>query len=144
MDYDRSDIMMTLGGELNALMASFRTVVANSAEHFHADLQPAAYQIAVMLSLSGPSKAGSLAKKLGMDKSAVSRLVKSLCGTGLATASSDPEDGRGIVYSLTDQGDDRVRAANVIKSDAYFSRIKGWSVDEMAQFAHLLKKFNKL
>ncbi|WP_034160992.1 MarR family winged helix-turn-helix transcriptional regulator [Sphingomonas sp. ERG5] len=144
MDPNRSDVIAALGGELNALLAAFRAIMAGSAAQFHADLQPAAYQIAVTLAARGASKAGTLAEKLGMDKSAVSRLAKSLCGAGLAAASPDPEDGRGVLYSLTDEGADRVRVANLVKSDAYFARIEGWSDEELSQFVISLRKFNQV
>lgn len=144
MDQNHSELMISLGSELNALLVAFRTVMARSAARFHPDLQPAAYQIAVMLSSRGPAKARRLAEQLGMDKSAVSRLAKSLCDNGLATASVDPDDGRGIMYSLTDEGIERVYAANAIKSLAYFSRVERWSEDELAQFNRLLRKFNQV
>jgi DNA-binding MarR family transcriptional regulator len=143
MDHNYSELVVALGAELNALLVAFRTVTATSAARFQPDLQPAAFQIAMTLS-RGPAKAGRLAKQLGMDKSAVSRLAKSLCDSGLATASADPNDGRGIVYSLTDDGIERLHAANAIKSDVYFSRIEGWSDGELARFTNLLRKFNKV
>jgi DNA-binding MarR family transcriptional regulator len=144
MVHDRSDITMELGGELNALVVAFRAIMAGSAAQFHTDLQPAAYQIAVMLAARGASKAGALAEKLGMDKSAVSRLAKSLCDAGLATASPDPEDGRGVLYQLTDQGLYRAHLASRVKSEAYFARIAGWSNSELSQFVTLLRKFNRV
>lgn len=142
MDRNNSELMVALGAELNALMVAFRSVMATSAARFHPDLQPAAFQIAMTLSSRG-AKAGRLAEQLGMDKSAVSRLVKSLCDKGLAVASADPDDGRGIVYSLTKEGFARLGAANDIKSHAYFSRIEGWSDGELAEFTALLRKFNQ-
>lgn len=144
MKQNHSELLVALGCELNALLVAFRTVMATSAARFHPDLQPAAYQIAVTLSSRGPAKAGRLAEQLGMDKSAVSRLAKSLCDKGLTTASADPDDGRGIVYSLTDDGVESVHAANAIKSDAYLSRIDGWSNAELGQFIGFLRKFNQV
>lgn len=144
MDHDRSAIATELGGQLNALLVAFRAVMTSSAAHFHADLQPAAYQIAVLLAARGASKAGALSETLGMDKSAVSRLAKSLCDLGLAAASRDPEDGRGVLYRLTDQGVDQVRLAGRVKSEAYFARIEGWSDGELSQFVALLRKFNRV
>lgn len=137
-----SELVVALGAELNALLAASRTTMAASAARFHPDLQPAAFQMAVTLS-RGPAKAGRLAAQLGMDKSAVSRLAKSLCDNALALGSADPEDGRAIVYRLTDKGIERLHAANAIKSDAYFDRLEGWSDGELAQFRNLLKKFNQ-
>lgn len=137
------ELASELGVELSILLAAGRAVMTGSAALFHPNLQPAAYQLAATLSGHGPAKAGRLAELLGMDKSAVSRLAKSLCDHGLAKASADPDDGRGIVYSLTESGHERVRTANVAKSGSFFSRLEGWGEAELAQFIGLLRKFNR-
>lgn len=144
MSKTQTELAAELGSELNALLVASRTVMAASATRFHPDLQPAAYQLAVMLAGQGPTKAGRLAERLDMDKSAISRLAKSLCDKGLADSSADPEDGRAIVYSLTDTGHDGIRAANAVKSDAFFSRVDGWSDAELTLFISLLRKFNQI
>lgn len=143
MSKTHMELAMELGSELNTLLVASRTVMAESAARFHPDLQPAAYQLAAMLAGQGSTKAGRLAKQLGMDKSAVSRLAKSLCDKGLAHASTDPDDGRAIVYSLTDAGRNGIQAANAVKSDVFFSRVDGWSNAEIARFTGLLRKFNR-
>ncbi len=117
--------------------------MAASAAQFRPDLQPAAYQLAAMLASQGPTKAGRLADRLCMDKSAVSRLAKSLCDNGLAHASTDPADGRAIVYSLTDAGRNGIHAASAVKSDAFFSRMDRGSDAELTLFIGLLRKFNR-
>lgn len=139
----RTELATELGSALNALLVASRTVMAASSARFHPDLQPAAYQLAVMLADQGTVKAGRLAERLGMDKSAVSRLAKSLCDHGLAQASADPDDGRATVYSLTEEGLKSMNAANATKSDAFFSRLAGWSDAELTLFISLLRKFNQ-
>ncbi|AMJ60148.1 MarR family winged helix-turn-helix transcriptional regulator [Bosea sp. PAMC 26642] len=144
MSKTRRELTTELGGQLNVLLVASRTVMTASAAGFHPALQPAAYQLAAMLAGQGPTKAGLLAERLGMDKSAISRLAKSLCDNGLAHASTDPNDGRAIVYSLTDAGRDGIQAANAVKSGAFFSRVDGWSDAELTLFIGLLKKFNRI
>ena len=144
MSKTRTELATELGSELNGLLVASRTVMAASAARFHPDLQPAAYQLAAMLAGQGPTKAGRLAERLDMDKSAVSRLAKSLCDNGLADTSADPDDGRAIVYSLTDAGHNGIQAANAVKSDAFFSRVDGWSDAELTLFIGLLRKFNRI
>jgi DNA-binding MarR family transcriptional regulator len=144
MSKTRTELVTELGSELNALLVASRAVMAASAVRFHPDLQPAAYQLAATLARRGSTKAGRLAERLGMDKSAVSRLAKSLCDNGLAHASTDPDDGRAMVYSLTAAGRNGIQAANAVKSDAFFSRVDGWSNAEIARFIGLLRKFNRI
>jgi DNA-binding MarR family transcriptional regulator len=143
MSRTRAELATELGGEMNALLAASRAVMAASAARFHPDLQPAAYQLAAMLAGLGSTKAGRLAERLGMDKSAVSRLAKSLCDKGLARASTDPDDRRATVYSLTERGHEAMSAANAVKSDAFFLRVDGWSDAELTLFVGLLRKFNQ-
>lgn len=139
----RMELATELGSELNVLLVASRALIAASSARFHPELQPAAYQLATMLAGHGPTKAGRLAEQLGMDKS-VSRLAKSLCDTGLAQASTDPDDGRATVYSLTDAGRDGIQATNTVKSDAFFSRVDKWSDAELTLFIGLLRKFNRI
>lgn len=138
-----AELLLKLGAELRILLVASRSVMAASAFNFHPTLQPAAFQLAVMLSTHGPLKAGELAGFLDMDKSAVSRLAKSLCENGFAQSSLDPNDGRGIIYKLTEIGVARVEAATSVKSVAFFDRIDGWSDAELNQFINLLRKFNR-
>jgi DNA-binding MarR family transcriptional regulator len=143
MSKTHMELATELGSELSALLVASRTVMAASAARFHPDLQPAAYQLATVLASQGSTKAGRLAERLGRDKSAVSRLAKSLCDKGLAHTSTDPDDGRAIVYSLTDAGRNGIQAANAVKSDAFLSRVDGWSNAELTLFIGLLGKFNR-
>jgi DNA-binding MarR family transcriptional regulator len=143
MGATRTELETELGRELNALLVASRSVMAASAARFHPDLQPAAYQLAAMLAVQGPTKAGRLADRLGMDKSAVSRLAKTLCDKGLARSSTDPDDGRAIVYGLTDQGRAAMQAASAVKSGAFLSRVDGWSDADLTSFIGLLKTFNR-
>ena len=139
----RSQLLVELGGELNALLVASRTVMAASAARFHPGLQPAAYQLAVTLAGLGPTKAGALADLLGMDKSAISRLAKSLCDCGLAEGIADPHDRRGTLFQLTESGHDRVRSAGAIKLEAFSSRTEGWTGSDLILFTELLKRFNR-
>jgi DNA-binding MarR family transcriptional regulator len=143
MSTNHSELLTELGGELNALLVASRAVIAASAARFHPTLQPAAYQLAVTLSAHGPAKAGQLAELLDMDKSAISRLAKSLCENGLTQSAVDPDDGRGIMYGLTDKGWSRVQTSMAAKSDVFFSRLAGWSDADLVLFIRLLRKFNR-
>ncbi|WP_164901689.1 MarR family winged helix-turn-helix transcriptional regulator [Neorhizobium lilium] len=135
--------MADLGGEISALLVASRALSAASAARFHPSVQPAAYQLAVAISAKGSAKAGQLAELLDMDKSAISRLAKSLCEYGLAQSSPDPVDKRSTIYSLTNEGRERLKASNTAKAGAFFGRLEGWSEDELAQFISLLRKFNR-
>lgn len=141
MSKRRAALETELGRELNALLVASRSVLAAAAARFHPEVQPAAYQLATLLA-EGATQPGRLAERLGMDKSAVSRLAKSLCDHGLAGAAPDPDDGRAVVYALTEAGRSRMAAAHGVKSDAFFARVAGWSDADLALLTGLLRKFN--
>lgn len=138
----QAELVMDLGSELRKLLIASRALTAASAASFSASLQPAAYQLALAISTKGSASARELVEMLDMDKSAVSRLAKSLCGQGLAKSEGDPDDRRSTIYSLTKKGLKTLQIANAIKSDVFFGRLEGWSDDELELFVGLLRKFN--
>lgn len=138
----REDLALALGGQISALLVSSRAVLVESAQRFDPDLQPAAFQIAQWLALHGPSKASGLAEALGMDKSAISRLAKSLAELGLVQAQPDPQDGRGVILALTPRGREQVAVASHAKTAAFLARLANWDDEDLATFAGLLARFN--
>ncbi|WP_332302800.1 MarR family winged helix-turn-helix transcriptional regulator [Rhizobium sp. GR12] len=143
MEKARVEHLKGLGVELNALFAASRAITAASAELFHPKLQPAAYQIATILSARGSATGREVSEQLDMDKSAVSRLLKSLCDLGLTESATDPNDRRSAIYQLTKEGRLRLEASIEVKAGAFYSRTDGWSDAELVQFKELLRKFNR-
>ncbi|MFM2289085.1 MAG: hypothetical protein RL684_2228 [Pseudomonadota bacterium] len=62
------------------------------------------------LARCGALSVGSLAQRLGFEKSWISRSVDKAAGSGLVTKSPDPADGRGVLVRLTSAGRARARA----------------------------------
>lgn len=143
MEKQRIEHIKALGRELNALLAASRAITSASAERFHQQIQPAAYQIAMILSARGSAKGSRLSELLDMDKSALSRLLKSLCDLGLTEPATDPGDRRSTIYRLTQEGQTRIEASIEVKAGAFYSRTDGWSDAELSQFTQLLRKFNR-
>ncbi|WP_129567353.1 MarR family winged helix-turn-helix transcriptional regulator [Agrobacterium sp. CFBP2214] len=143
MEKQRTRHLKELGHELNALLAASRAITSASAERFHPQIQPAAYQIAMVLSMLGAARGSQLSQLLETDKSAISRLLKSLCDLGLAEPVTDPDDRRSTIYRLTQEGQSRVEASIEVKIGAFYSRTEGWSDAELSQLTELLRKFNR-
>lgn len=70
-------------------------------------------QMGLLASLSRRQGIGisALAQRLSADASTISRLVRPLEQAGLLTIDPDPDDGRGRLVRLTEQGAERRRAA---------------------------------
>ncbi|MBW8880504.1 MAG: GNAT family N-acetyltransferase [Asticcacaulis sp.] len=52
----------------------------------------------------GPLKPSDMVEQLGLDPAYVSRIVKRFDGLGLVARQRDPDDGRGVILSLTEKG----------------------------------------
>src|ERR1700722_18068621 len=100
-----------LGSALNALVSQSRALTAQAAAAFDAELQPAAFHIALWLNAFGPAKSSAVAQAVGMDRSAASPLTRELASHGLIETIIDPSDRRSIVLSLSVDGKRRMDAA---------------------------------
>src|SRR5580704_7221884 len=108
---NREQHVRALGSALNALVSQSRALTAQTAAEFDAELQPAAFHIALWLNAFGPAKPSAVAQAVGMDRSAASRLTRELVRLRLIETSTDPSDRRSIVLSLTFDGCQRLEAA---------------------------------
>ncbi len=75
-----------------------------------------------------------------MDRSIVSRLMKPLVEMALVEARPDELDGRVVRYGLSALGRARVASAIANKDNAYRRRLQGWSDEDLATLAELLRK----
>src|SRR3982074_3274843 len=75
-DKQREQCIRALGAALSALVSQSRALTAQAAATLHTELQPAAFHIAVWLNAFGPAKPSAVAKAVGMDRSAASRLTR--------------------------------------------------------------------
>src|ERR1700722_20203009 len=125
-DRRRERSIRALGDMLNALVSQSRALTAQAAATFHAELQPAAFHIALWLNAFGPAKPSAVAQAVGMDRSATSRLIRQLVRWGLIATSADPSDRRSIVLSLTVDGRERLEDAMQTKGAAFQQRLSSW------------------
>ena len=74
---------------------------------------------------SGSARMGDLAEQLLSLPSRVTRQIRRLEDTGLVRREASPEDGRGVLASITDRGREVVAAAMETYSDAVRERFLG-------------------
>ena len=139
-DSRREQRIRALGGALNALVSQARALTAQAAITFHAELQPAAFHIALWLNTFGPAKPSAVAEAVAMDRSAASRLTRELVRLKLVKTSTDPSDGRGVVLSLTADGRRRIDAAMQAKGATFRQRIASWNEEDLLLCTDLLRK----
>jgi DNA-binding MarR family transcriptional regulator len=139
-DNRRERRIRALGGTLNALVSQSRALTAQAAVTFHAELQSAAFHIALWLNAFGPAKPSAVALAVGMDRSAASRLTRELVRLRLVKTSTDPSDRRSIVLSLTVEGRRRIEAAMQEKGTTFRQRVASWSDEDLLLCTELLRK----
>jgi DNA-binding MarR family transcriptional regulator len=139
-DRRREQRIRALGAALNALVSQSRALTAQAAVTFHPELQPAAFHIALWLSAFGPAKPSAVARAVGMDRSAASRLTRELVRLGLVETSTDPSDGRSIALSLTADGRRRLEAAMQAKGTTFRQRVASWSEQDLLLCTDLLQR----
>jgi len=112
MSQKRVLLVARVGGGLQALLAGARAVTAAAAADFAgSSLQPATFHIARWLDAHGPARSNDVALGVGMDKSAVSRLLKELETRRLVQRGDDDTDKRAKFVSLTAMGRKRLQRA---------------------------------
>ncbi len=136
----RERCIRALGAMLNALVSQSRALTAQAAATFHAELQPAAFHIALWLNAFGPAKPSAVAQAVGMDRSAASRLTRELVRLGLVATSTDPSDRRSSVLSLTVDGRRRMQVAMRAKGAVFRHRVASWSEDDLVLCTDLLRR----
>lgn len=136
----RARHILELGGTLNALVSQSRALMAQAAVAFHAELQPAAFHIALWLNAFGPAKPSAVAQAVGMDRSAASRLTRELARLGLIETITDSSDRRSVFLSLTVDGRQRMEATMLAKGDTFRQRVASWSEEELLLCTDLLRR----
>lgn len=140
----RAQLELDLGQQLNGLISASHALHVEAAARFDSSLQPAAFHIVRWLYSFGPANAAALAEAIAMDRSSVSRLVKRLEALGYVRKEASPDDGRGVVLSLTDTGRQNMILASKEKESVFYERITSWTDAELQNFIDMLRRLNGL
>lgn len=136
----RRERELALGEQINALLSATRSLSEQSAATFHERLQPAAFHIARWLHAFGPARPSVVAEAVRMDRSSTSSLLGRMVSLGLVDRAPDPDDRRGVVFGLTADGHDRVRAGLTDRGGQFSGRLADWSDDDVEQLTELLRR----
>lgn len=139
----REAIIAALEHEFSQLYTRARERVWERAAMIHPELSPLGYQLLLQVYRHGPSQAQQLSRRLGTDKSMVSRLVKWLLEVALLHRYRDPDDGRAFVLALTPVALQRLERANTERHQRLRRLLTDWQLDEIEQLAKLLAKLQQ-
>ena len=104
----------------------------------HRALDRAAYVILRYLQQDGPQNVSTLADRLNLDGSTVTRQVTALQHDGLVERQRDPNDGRGTVVEATEAGLAQVAAVRAARVALYDKVLQDWSPADREALAGML------
>ena len=139
----RAELLGDLEHEVSVMVRRIRRVIADRARAVHPDLAPSSYLMLTFVADSGPMRASEIADQFAIDKGAISRQLAHLTELGLLERVSDPEDGRAMLVSASDDG--RRRLADVAQHRRKWldERLGEWSEADLTSFVAALGSYNR-
>jgi DNA-binding MarR family transcriptional regulator len=135
--------MGDLEREMGVVVRRIRRVIEQRARAVHPDLAPSSYLMLTYVAEHGPLRASEIADQFDIDKGAVSRQVTHLTDLGLLARVADPEDGRALLVSVSDEG--RTRLTDVARHRRKWldERLGDWTEAELTGFVETLGRYNE-
>ena len=89
---------------------------------------------------NGPISQKELQEKAEITSSSASELLRKMEDHGLVKRAADPDDARGLIVTITDEGKARAEALNAEKAEKTKQLFAALSEEEKEQFASMLDK----
>lgn len=139
----RADALGDLEHEVGVMVRRIRRVIGLRARAVHPDLAPSSYLMLTYVAEQGPLRASEIADQFDIDKGAVSRQVTHLTELGLLARVTDPEDGRAMLVSVSDEG--RTRLTDVARHRRKWldERLGDWTEADLLGFVDTLGRYNR-
>ncbi len=138
-----TDPVARLETELGLLLRRARASAERLARAVHPDLEPSAYPLLAWIAREPDIRASELAEHIGVGRGTMSRQLGRLEQLGLIERRPDPEDSRGQLIRVTEEGGRRVAAARTARR-AYLGRVlEEWTPDERGALADQLHRLNE-
>lgn len=138
-------------GAVEALEAAFTRIghvvkrhLRDFATGIHPELRQAGWMVLGTALRAGSEgravTAGDIVTECGMDKSVVSRQLRSLSDWGLVELRRSDADARVVVVSATPLARERIREVRERQRELYASILAGWSREDMGRLEELLNR----
>ena len=128
--------------EMGLLLRRAQASSAAISRHVHPDLEPAAYALLSMIASTPGVRASDLAANIGVGRGTMSRQLGRLGELGLVSRRPDPDDYRGQLLDLTDEGRQRFETAQRARRDFFRQALSGWTDDDIGSFAAQIARLN--
>lgn len=128
--------------ELGLLLRRAQASSAAISRDVHPDLEPAAYSLLALIAASPGVRASDLAMNIGVGRGTMSRQLARLGALGLVSRRPDPDDYRGQLLELTDEGQRRFESAQQARRTFLRQALTGWGEADVAALATQLGRLN--
>jgi DNA-binding MarR family transcriptional regulator len=105
-------------------------------------LDRSAYLLLGRLATDGATNVNTLAGRLCLDPSTVTRQVLAMEADALVLRGRDPQDGRATLVTATDRGRAELAATRAARAALYAEMLAAWSPDDRTRMAELLARLN--
>jgi DNA-binding MarR family transcriptional regulator len=139
-EVDVDEAMRSVADSFERIALAARRSGRRAAADLGEDLPPAVWPVLREVLRADRIQASAIVTTLGMDKSAVSRLLKDLREHGLVDAERDEHDAR--AYWILPTPLARQRAAEILRvqQDRLRAQLAGWDEQDLERFAVLLDR----
>lgn len=137
-----SSPVFALEAQMRVLGRRVRRAAAERAAAVDPALGEIGYAVMEHLHRLGVCRQRDLVASLCVEKAAVSRAVSQLVELGLVGRVDDPDDGRGHMLALTEEGGARITAVLNDRRAAYAAKLAEWSAEDLAAFVAVLERYN--
>ncbi|MDF6043638.1 MarR family winged helix-turn-helix transcriptional regulator [Streptomyces sp. JH14] len=135
---EREESLDVIQRELTAFARRARAAAAR----LHPELPLVSYTLLAHIDDRHGCRATDLAAHYMLDKSTVSRQIRTLEKLGLVERHPDPADHRIQVLHPTEAGTRALASTQASRRTAYQERLAEWTSDDLARFAEYLLRYN--
>ena len=139
----RADSLRQLEQEVGVLVRRVKRVIGVRARLVHEEMQPSSYLMLAYLAEHGATRSSAVAEIFAIDKGAISRQVQHLTDLGLVDRIQDPEDGRAVLLSASDDAVRRLADVADHRRKWLDEQLGDWSEAELADFVEELGRYNQ-
>lgn len=109
---------------------------------FYQEVDRAGYLLLRTLEKTGPLTISDLSSVLGLDPSTVGRQVNVVHTSGLVTKTPDPDDQRRSIVSVTEAGQQAMRAVQHRRLEGTTEILDGWSEKDLRVLTNMFTRYN--
>lgn len=106
------------------------------------ELDRSSYGILCLLADEGPQRLGQIATAFSLDPSTITRQVQAVVKMGLARKTTDSQDRRATILSLTPEGEEAVTTTRGHRRRMLDLIMNDWTIPEREEFLRALRRFN--